>query len=115
MSYKKKLFVILALSVLVITGLQLLISWSDPVNGCDYSKIRWTTYLSCLLNPGIQIAGLYACIMFLFSLIFFFIKEPVYRSWKTFALWYLPITFLITVTSSSSKSGGIGGGNDAIG
>jgi hypothetical protein len=51
---------------------------------------------------------LFSAPLFLLSLILLFLRKEVYESWKKFALWWLPISFLFILGAPSSGGGSIG-------
>ncbi len=50
--------------------------------------------------------------MFLFSLVTYFLREEVFRTWIRFTLWWVPLSFVIILFSSSRQSANIVGLSD---
>ena len=40
----------------------------------------------------------------MFSLVTFWMREEVFRSWMSFAIWWVPLTILLTLAGSSQQS-----------
>ncbi len=105
MEHKKIRFIsILSLSGLG-TGLILLYS---PVWGwCEKSTFCDTSFL----DEGIgQPLILFSLSISLLSIILYFLREEVFRSWARFAKWYLSASVVLLVLGSNQHGGYISGG-----
>ena len=85
----------------------------------NYTEIRSIGYdLTHVLDSLIQTLGLFSLVIFVTSIILFFLREQIFHSWLRFAKWYLPIATLLILISSDSGGGlfiGFGGGYDREG
>ena len=50
--------------------------------------------------------------MFLFSLVTYLLREEIFRTWIRFTLWWVPLSFVIILFSSSRQSANIVGLSD---
>jgi hypothetical protein len=50
--------------------------------------------------------------MFIFSLITYFLREEVFRAWFRFTYWWIPLSFIIVLFSSSRQPANIVGISD---
>jgi len=62
----------------------------------------------------IQAPAMFSVVLFFLSLILLFLREEIFKSWKTFAIWWIPLSalFILSAPSSGGGSIGIGGGID---
>ncbi len=52
-------------------------------------------------------------VVFLFSLITYKMRDEIFTAWKHFSLWFIPISILIIMNTSSHSGGwGVGFGNE---
>jgi hypothetical protein len=105
MNYKKQIGILGGVMLVVISG----ITYLDNYTGtglCDFSVIKGIDYLNCFLDLSIDYVGMVSLSVFVILFFLFFTKEGVYLAWRKFALWYIPITLLITVASSTTSQGG---------
>src|SRR3989338_5755945 len=94
MNYKRKIFLIIVISALAFIYAVVGLCKSIPTGMClgEWGELG-------------QVVGFYSIVLFLLSIIFFFLKENVFRSWVKFSKYYLPVDFIFDCFSSIRRLG----------
>jgi len=56
----------------------------------------------------VQAPVMFSVIFFFLSLVLLFLREEIFKTWKTFAIWWIPLSVLFIFSTPSSGGGSIG-------
>jgi len=101
---KKKLLIFAVSVVGLIVGYILL----NPVKfGICHNQYSYNGYNGCFDEVKSTIGGiieLFSIVFFIVSIILFFVKEEVIKSWLSFVKWWLPLSAIIVAFSSAEEN-----------
>ena len=104
MSYRKEIL-LLMLAMIIFFGIGLFFGFSEEVGLCKYSDgTCYRFYGYVIAQPLI----FFSTAIFLVCAILLITKEKVYRSWKKFAIFAIPVCIFLLIIAPSSTSGGFG-------
>jgi len=99
MNYKKQIYIFLLLAVILI-GI-----W--VVGALCLRNNLQTCVIPYLDNPFFDFTGPIGLVVILSTLPLLFLKEKVYKAWRIFALWAIPLSLLWIFLTPVYGSGGI--------
>ena len=108
MHYKKKILAQLVLTALVLC-VSILLGNSDKIGLCSTNIASYDT--SCVTRYEESFAQpifFLSLSLLATSIILFFVRESVFKSWRRFAYWAVPIGAIILWLAPTSTPGGIG-------
>ena len=100
MNHKKKLILLIVLSLIVIFGGYVL-SYPEKFNICGQEQWSCISFFSFQIGEPLFIGGL--SLLLTFILLLFFSQE-IFNVWKKFAVWYIPIAIILLAITPTSDS-----------
>jgi len=105
MSYRKKITILFLSSIAgFVAGL--ILTAPEHVGLCGEYKYSCQDVLGAIGQP----VGLLSLSLIIISIILFFTKEQVFKIWKRFAVWFLPIILFFILITPAGCGGLLGAG-----
>jgi hypothetical protein len=107
MSYKKEIGINIIIIFILNWLVWLMLRNQEIFSEAVRQKFTWAVYA---VDIEYFFAPVFLSLLSILFILFFlfFISESIYHSWRKFALWYVPLSILITVNSGTqSQSGGL--------
>ena len=108
MSYRKEILLLMS-AMIIFFGIGLFFGFSEEVGICQHDDVTcYGFYGEVVAQPLV----FFSTAIFLVCAILLITKEKVYRSWKKFAIFAIPISITLFFLSPTDLSGGWGLGGD---